>query len=98
MPMSSYSTTTTQINAPTQMKYPPGVRYNMPFSVGWAILLYIVLFCLSFIVLFTFNPGFVQSSAPPGVEKAPNTGLCFITSLVTSLVICAIIFVFMKVC
>lgn len=78
-----------------EVKYPPQVRYELPLNVGGVILLYIVLFSLSFIVLITFNPGFVHQSAPPGVTPSPNFGTCFISALVASLLLCIIILFFL---
>ncbi len=77
------------------IKYPAQVRYELPLNVGGAILLYIVLFSLAFIVLITFNPSFAQQKSPPGVTPQPNFGTCFISALVASLLLCIIIWLFL---
>lgn len=95
--LSSYSST---INVD---KTPPTVftdtsRYALPANVGAAIMLYLVLFCVSFIVLITFNPGFVQKPANPGFDPQPDFGKCFVISLIVALILCIIIWLFLMAC
>lgn len=74
-------------------------RKSVSASIGGAILLYIILFVLSWIILFTFNPQMVQtrnysgSGTPP-----PDSSRCFIASLIVALIVCIIIWLFMRTC
>lgn len=74
-------------------------RANVSSSIGGAILLYIILFVLSWVVLFTFNPQMVQTRNFTGTgTPPPDSSRCFISSLIISLVICIIIWLFMRSC
>lgn len=96
--LSSYSSTATfePAGEPTTTEV---ASYSVSPNVGGAILLYIILFCLSFIVLITFDPSFVQQKGlPPGSPTQPDFGKCFITSLIVSLLLCLIIWLFLSRC
>lgn len=73
------------------------VRYALPANVGAVVGVYLLLFAVSFIVLITFNPGFVQQSNPPiaGVAPTADLGKAFVISLIVSLILCIIIYLFL---
>lgn len=68
-------------------------------SIGGAILLYIILFLLSWVVLATFNPQMVQQTNYTGTgTPPPDFSRCFIASLIIALIICIIIWLFTRSC
>lgn len=68
-------------------------------SIGGAILLYIILFLLSWVVLVTFNPQMTQQTNYTGPGTAPpDFSRCFIASLIIALIICIIIWLFTRSC
>lgn len=71
---------------------------NITASIGGAILLFIIFFMLSWIVLFTFNPGMVQTPNSTANPIPPDAARCFVASLIISLIICIIIWLFMRSC
>lgn len=70
-------------------------RNSVSSSIGEAILLYIILFSLSWIILFTFNPQMVSYADS---TKGADPAKCLIASLIIALVICIIIWLFMRSC
>lgn len=81
------------VNIPTQAR-----TKNITASIGGAILLYIIFFMLSWIVLYTFNPGMVQTPNSTANPVPPDAARCFVASLIISLIICIIIWLFMRSC
>lgn len=74
-------------------------KYTVSASIGGAILLFLILFNLFWIVLVTFNPQIVQQRNYTGTGTPPaDYGRCFISSLIIALVFCIIIWLFMKTC
>lgn len=73
-------------------------KYSVSGSVGQAILLYLIFFSLVWIVLWTFNPTMVQDSTNTQNPTGPDAARCFVASLIITLIICIIIWLFMRVC
>ena len=95
-PLSSYnSSINVSSEKPQTMEL---IRYALPANVGAIIVLYLVLFTVSFIVLMTFNPGFVQSSTTVAGTPQTDFGKCFVISLIVALILCIIIYLFLLAC
>jgi ABC-type Fe3+ transport system permease subunit len=94
--LSSYYESSSTVKTPSG--FDDAARYALPANAGGVILLYFLLFCVVFIVLITFNPGFVQKPANPGSDPQPDFGKCFATSLVVALILCIIIWLFLMAC
>lgn len=73
-------------------------KYPVSYSIGSAIVLYFVFFTLVWIILWTFNPGMVQDPTNTINPTGPDASRCFVASLVIALIICIVIWLFMRVC
>jgi len=73
-------------------------KYPVSYSIGSAIILYSVFFTLVWIILWTFNPGMVQDATNTINPTGPDASRCFVAALIIALIICVIIWLFMRVC
>lgn len=69
--------------------------YNLSNQFGNALLIFVILICLFWIILYTFNPKMVQSTDNNGSGKpSPDAARCFVGGLVSSFVIVVIWWLF----